>query len=154
MGMTAFLLRLADYLPSRTRGFVTEARLGLLTQFLMFGVVGLFGFTLDTLTVYALRHDMGLYAAGMAGYVSGATGTWFCNRLWTFRGQSSGMTWYAQWGRFMMANLPGFAINRGLYVVLITFVGAAAREPVIAVFAGAIAGMTLNFNLSRKMVFR
>jgi hypothetical protein len=25
---------------------------------------------------------------------------------------------------------------------------------VIAVFAGAVAGMTLNFNLSRKMVFR
>jgi hypothetical protein len=36
----------------------------------------------------------------------------------------------------------------------VTFVAVAAREPVLAVFAGAMAGLTLNFNLSRKLVFR
>jgi putative flippase GtrA len=36
----------------------------------------------------------------------------------------------------------------------VTFWELAARQPVIAVFAGALAGMTLNFNLSRKIVFR
>ena len=59
-----------------------------------------------------------------------------------------------QWRRFLTANLGGFIINRGVYMLLVTFVDIAAREPVIAVFAGAVAGMTLNFNLSRKMVFR
>jgi putative flippase GtrA len=59
-----------------------------------------------------------------------------------------------QWRRFLAANLTGFIINRGLYAILVTFVAAAARQPVIATFAGALAGMALNFNLSRKMVFR
>jgi putative flippase GtrA len=54
----------------------------------------------------------------------------------------------------MTANLPGFVVNRGVYILLVSFVGLAARQPVIAVFAGAIAGVTLNFNLSRKIVFR
>ncbi len=62
--------------------------------------------------------------------------------------------WHVQWRRFLAANLGGFVINRGVYMALVTFVAAAARQPVIAVFAGAMAGMTLNFNLSRKVVFR
>jgi putative flippase GtrA len=59
-----------------------------------------------------------------------------------------------QWARFLTANLSGFIINRGIYALLVTFVAVAALEPVIAVFAGAVAGMMLNFNLSRKLVFR
>jgi len=82
------------------------------------------------------------------------TGTWLCNRLWTFRHLVSSHAWFVQWWRFLIANLGGFVINRGVYALLVTFVDVAAREPVIAVFAGALAGMTLNFNLSRKLVFR
>jgi hypothetical protein len=42
----------------------------------------------------------------------------------------------------------------GLYAVLVTFVPLCAAEPVWAVAAGAVAGMFLNFSLSRSMVFR
>jgi putative flippase GtrA len=109
---------------------------------------------IDTGTVYALRGFVGLYVAGLAAYFTAATVTWICNRLWTFRHVPRTVPWHVQWWRFLTANLGGFVINRGIYMLLITFVDVAAREPVIAVFAGAIAGMTLNFNLSRKMVFR
>lgn len=152
--MTSFLIRLAANLPAPLRGFATEARIRLLVQFGMFGVVGLIGFVVDTMTVYALRHAVGLYVAGLAAYLTAATGNWLLNRLWTFRDHQSSEPWCVQWLRFMGANLWGFAVNRGLYVILVTFIDAAAREPVIATFAGAIAGMTLNFNLSRKLVFR
>jgi putative flippase GtrA len=152
--MTAFLLTLASVLPEPLRGLVTDARIRLLVQFGMFGIVGLIGFTIDTATVYALRHATGLYVAGMLAYFTAATGTWFFNRLWTFRGMTGTEPWYVQWFRFLLANLSGFVVNRGVYVILVTFVAAAAREPVIATFSGAVAGMTINFNLSRKMVFR
>jgi putative flippase GtrA len=125
-----------------------------MVQFVMFGLVGLVGFVVDTATVYALRNALGLYLAGFAAYFTAATGTWICNRLWTFRHMARSDPWHVQWRRFLAANLGGFFINRGVYALLITFVDVAAREPVIAVFAGALAGMTLNFNLSRKMVFR
>ncbi len=152
--MTAFLLRVAAWLPGSLRVHASEARIRLLVQFGMFGMVGLVGFVIDTGTVYALRHAMGLYAAGLAAYFTAATGTWFCNRAWTFRHIGRSEPWYVQWQRFLAANLGGFVINRGVYALLVTFVAVAARQPVIAVFAGAMAGMTLNFNLSRKLVFR
>jgi putative flippase GtrA len=152
--MTAILLQLSAWLPNPLRAYASEARIRLLVQFVMFGMVGLVGFVIDTGTVYALRHAVGLYVAGLAAYFTAATGTWFCNRLWTFRHVGRSVRWHVQWRRFLTANLGGFIINRGVYALLVTFVAVAARQPVIAVFAGAVAGMTLNFNLSRKMVFR
>jgi putative flippase GtrA len=123
------------------------------TQFLMFGTVGTVGFLVDTGTVYALRHPMGLYGAGMLAYGVAATATWMLNRLWTFRGLGSGPA-HHQWARFLVVNLGGFVLNRGTYVVLVTFVALCAAQPVYAVGAGAIAGMFLNFSLSRMVVFR
>jgi putative flippase GtrA len=55
---------------------------------------------------------------------------------------------------FMLTNLCGFVLNRGTYAVLVTFVPAAVRQPVIATASGAIAGMFVNFSLSRRLVFR
>lgn len=152
--MTAFLLQLSARLPASLRARASEGRIRVLVQFAMFGLVGLVGFVIDTGTVYALRHAVGLYVAGLAAYFTAATGTWFCNRSWTFRHISRSDPWHLQWRRFLAANFTGFVINRGVYVLLVTFVATAARQPVIAVFAGAMAGMTLNFNLSRKLVFR
>lgn len=154
MVMTAFLINLSAWLPPPLRALATEARIALLVQFGMFGMVGLIGFVLDTATVYALRHALGLYVAGLLAYFTAATGTWFFNRQWTFRHVTGSEPWYVQWRRFLAANMTGFVVNRGLYSLLVTFWDAAAREPAIAVFAGAAAGIMLNFNLSRKMVFR
>jgi len=122
-------------------------------QFIRFGVVGATGFLVDTATVYGLRHALGLYGAGLAAYVTAATGNWILNRLWTFRGHGTGPA-YRQWARFMMTNLGGFVLNRGTYSVLVTFVPACAAQPVFAIGAGAIAGLFVNFNLSRRLVFR
>jgi putative flippase GtrA len=154
MPVTAFLLQLSTWLPHPLRSHASEDRIRLLVQFGMFGVVGLGGFVIDTGTVYALKGRFGLYVAGLVAYFTAATGTWIFNRVWTFRHVARTDAWHVQWRRFLAANMGGFVINRGLYAVLVTFVDVAARQPVIAVFAGAIAGMALNFNLSRKIVFR
>jgi putative flippase GtrA len=140
-------------LPAPLRRSATPERLVMAAQFVRFGVVGLIGLVVDTATVYALRQQLGLYGAGLAAYVVAATLNWVLNRLWTFRGQGSGPA-HRQWGMFMITNLAGFVLNRGTYVLLVTFVAAAADQPVIATAAGSIAGMLVNFNLSRRLVFR
>ena len=140
-------------LPPSLRRTATPARLILAAQFLRFGIVGMAGLIIDTATVYALRHSMGLYGAGLVAYLTASTGNWILNRAWTFRGQGSGPA-HRQWARFLVANLAGFVLNRGTYVLLVTFVPAAADQPVIATAAGAIAGLGVNFILSRKLVFR
>ncbi len=125
----------------------------MLEQFLRFGTVGVAGFVVDTATVYASRGVLGLYGAGMLAYLTAASATWALNRAWTFRGMGSGPA-HRQWMKFMAANTVGFTLNRGTYVLLVTFMAAAAAQPVIATAGGAIAGMFVNFSLSRRLVFR
>ncbi len=151
--MHALLLRLATQLPTTARDFATEARIRTFVQFLMFGTVGTFGWVLDTATVYGLRHQLGLYGAGLVAYVVAATGTWLCNRLWTIRGSGDGPA-HRQWARFLGANAVGFLLNRGTYALLVTFVALCAAQPAFATAAGAVAGMFVNFSLSRTIVFR
>jgi putative flippase GtrA len=140
-------------LPSSLWRSIGPDRIVLAKQFIRFGIVGGIGFVLDTATVYALRHPLGLYGAGLVAYVVAASGNWLLNRIWTFRGQGSAPV-HRQWAMFMIANLAGFVLNRGTYAVLVTVVAAAAEQPVIATAAGAVAGLLVNFNLSRRLVFR
>ena len=147
------LLRVASRLPPPARRFATPARIAMFVQFMMFGTVGTMGFLVDTATVYSLRYSLGLYGAGAAAYLIAATFTWLFNRLWTFRGLGRDPV-HQQWMRFLMFNIFGFILNRGTYAILVTFVPLCAQEPVFATGAGAIAGMFLNFSLSRTMVFR
>ncbi len=151
--MEAPIDRLTGYLPPGLRRHATPERIATLTEFMRFGAVGLIGLVLDTATVYALRGALGLYGAGVVAYLVAASGNWVLNRIWTFRGRGSGPA-HRQWGRFMAVNLVGFALNRGAYALLVTFLAVAARQPVIATSAGAIAGMFVNFTLSRRLVFR
>lgn len=148
--------------PVRLKGRRMEAllvraaspqRIALILQFMRFGTVGVFGFVVDASVVYATRYWLGLYVAGLLSFVVAATANWALNRAWTFRGQGSGPA-HRQWARFMAANLVGFVLNRGAYFILIATSALCADKPVLAVAAGAIAGMFANFALSRRLVFR
>jgi putative flippase GtrA len=124
-----------------------------LAQFVRFGVVGVLGFLVDTATVYAAKPVFGLYGAGALAYPVAASFNWALNRAWTFRGHGTGPR-HHQWARFLAANAVGFVLNRGCYAILVTFSQVCADNPVLAVAAGAIAGLFTNFTLSRRLVFR
>lgn len=149
--MEPLLARLALALPPRFRPGL--ARQHLCAEFLRFGVVGTIGFCFDTATVYATRRALGLYGAGVAAYFIAATVNWGLNRAWTFRGRGAGPA-HRQWMRFLAANLLGFTLNRGTYAALIATSRLAVAYPVLAVAAGSLAGMLVNFTLSRRLVFR
>jgi putative flippase GtrA len=140
-------------MPSPGWRAATPARLLVARQFARFAVVGLIGLVIDTAAVYGLRGTFGLYGAGVVSYFIAATGNWVLNRVWTFRGHGSGPA-HRQWAMFVTTNLVGFVLNRGTYAILVTFLAAAAAQPVIATSAGAVAGMLVNFTLSRRVVFR
>lgn len=125
----------------------------MLSQFLRFGAVGAFGFVVNTAVLYAARGVLGLYGAEVLAYFIAATANWALNRVWTFRGLSTGAL-HRQWALFLATNTLGFALNYGTYATLVTVSALCAAEPVIAVAAGSIAGMFANFTLSRRLVFR
>ena len=112
------------------------------------------GFVADTAVVYALRAPAGLYVAGTAAYGVAVTVTWWVNRIWTFRGISNIGPMRRQWAYYAIANLPGLLLNLGTYFALVAGSPFCAAYPVIAVAAGAGAGMFANFTLSRALVFR
>ena len=132
---------------------LTPERRLLLTSFLRFGVVGTSGFGVDTAALYAVKGTVGVYAGAMLSYVVAATWTWWLNRTWTFRGMGQG-PWWRQWMHFMAVNLAGFVCNRTVFYTLVTVSALVLANPVIALAAGAVAGLFANFALSRRLVFR
>jgi putative flippase GtrA len=135
------------------RRSATPERMIMVGQFMRFAVVGFSGFLVDNATVYGTRYWLGLIVAGVLAYFTSATWNWALNRAWTFRGKGTGPA-HRQWRMFMITNLAGFVLNRGLYMILVTSVAAAAEQPVIAIAAGSVAGLFVNFSLSRRLVFR
>ncbi|MBE9606818.1 GtrA family protein [Acetobacteraceae bacterium H6797] len=140
-------------------GFVARrlgpARTALFAEFIRFGVVGVAGLVVDTLVLYAmLGLGAGLYGGRIISYIAAASTTYALNRAWTFRARAGQAPIARQWALFLAVNLVGFAMNYGTYVALVSFWPLAAAHPVIAVAAGAIAGMGGNFILSRRLVFR
>ncbi len=146
--------RVAEALPAPLQRHATPERVRLLAQFIVFGVVGVVGFVVDTAVVYATRDWAGLYIAGTLAYAVAVTTTWWLNRVWTFRGLGRTGPVARQWATFVLASLPGLCLNLGTYFVLVTVVPLCIVHPVIAIAAGAVAGMFANFTLSRTMVFR
>ncbi|MXV44067.1 GtrA family protein [Saccharibacter sp. 17.LH.SD] len=126
----------------------------LVQQFFQFGVVGVVGFTMDWCSTMLLCGVVTLKIAALLAYGIAASGTWLLNRLWTFRRENQ--TCYnsaKQWGRFLLANLPGFVLNRGAVFLALSLIPLTQEWPVIALLCGTLCGMFVNFTLCRKFVF-
>ncbi len=143
-----------DWVLARADGVVAAvARLGVPADFVRFGVVGCFGFCWDTGTVYATRGLIGIYAAGVLGFMVAASANWMMNRWWTFRHRVHDAM-HVQWLRFLGVNSIGFVINRGILFTLVALYVAVRHQPVFGIIAGSAAAMLFNYFLSKMFVFR
>ena len=125
-----------------------------LTRLFRFGVIGSFGFVWDTATTYATKGVIGLLPAALLAFVVAATLNWVANRLWTFRDRTCHRSLARQWLLYMAANSLGFLLNRGTVAFLVLSSAMCRSAPVIALAAGAVAGLAANFSLSHRVVFR
>ena len=124
-------------------------------QFCKFGVVGTVGFVVDNAFVYTahFRFGAGLILAGILSFFVAGSCNWFLNRMWTFRGASKGRVHY-EWLLYLATNAAGFILNRGVYIALIAASAPCRLHPVLALAAGSVAGLGVNFVMSRRMVFQ
>lgn len=124
-------------------------------QLLSFSIVGVIGFLVDTAALYVAIGLLGagLYGGRVISYLAAATVTWALNRRFTFEAQRSANR-VAEWGRFLAANAVGGSVNYATYALLVMFCPFVATNPVLGVAAGSIAGLIINFSLSRYLVFR
>lgn len=125
----------------------------LLQQFIAFSIVGTIGFVVDTGVLYgALALGFGYYYGRVVSYLCAATVTWLLNRRFTFK--STGQNKRREWARFVVLNLAGFAVNYGVYAACLAADPIFIAHPVLAVAAGSIAGLFVNFTINKYLVFR
>jgi putative flippase GtrA len=125
-------------------------------EFVWFAIIGTGAFCVDTAVLYAmLTTGLGFFAGRFVSYLIAVTCTWYANRRVTFAAaRSEGMRGSAsEWLRFVTANLGGGAVNYSLYAALIAATPTARAYPVLGVAAGSIAGLAVNFTLSKFVVF-
>ncbi len=132
---------------------LTPAQQLLLRQFIQFGMIGVAGFVWDTCVVYATAPLIGPYAAGVVSFFIVGSINWGANRYWTYRHLNHDAV-HRQLVMFLIANTVGFVLNRGTYIALVATQPLFRHYLVLAIAAGAVAGMFVNFFLSRRLVFR
>jgi putative flippase GtrA len=123
-------------------------------QFLRFAVVGAAGFAVDSAALYIAMQWLhsGHYLGRLISYLIAATFTWAMNRRFTFAGQVTRRR-LSQWLKFLAVNSTGGAANYAVYALLVGTSMLVTEWPVIGVAAGSVAGLAINFILSRKLVF-
>lgn len=125
------------------------------SQLIRFSLVGVIGFIIDVgvLTAAIFFLYLGPYYGRLLSYLVAASSTWFMNRHFTFPGSKKN-GFHRQWGKFLVVNALGGAINLGVYTVCISGVIFGAVTPVTAVAFGSLAGLVFNFGASRRWVFQ
>ena len=126
----------------------------ILNQFIRFGLVGTVGFLVDSgvLTILIKFTERGPFLSRIISYMFSATVTWYLNRNITFKSYKQGSL-RGEWIKYIFANLFGALLNYGVYAVMIIRVPLVNAYPIIGVAAGSIAGMMVNFTMSRVYVF-
>jgi putative flippase GtrA len=142
-----------DAALSLARRRLTQEQFALAEQFAKFAVVGGIGFCADTGVIYALNPFIGPYYAGTISFLIVGSLNWLLNRIWTYRHLQHSAP-HRQVVAFLGANAIGFVINRGTYFTLVATVPFCHAHLVVPVAAAAVAGMFINFFLSRRLVFK
>jgi putative flippase GtrA len=129
-------------------------RLRDLPQFIRFGIVGGIGFGVDVGVLYFVLYDLGFghYGGRVISYLAAATTTWYLNRNFTFiHARSENRS--REWARFVALNTLGGMVNYFVYTAYISLHGVSMSAPAIGVAAGSLAGMIVNFLVSKHFAF-
>jgi len=90
------------------------------------------------------------YLGRVVSYLAAASAGWWLNRCFTFASRGARRR---EWLRYLIANLGGGLTNYTVYAVLIALAPLCRAHPVLAVAAGSLSGLVLNFAASRRFVF-
>lgn len=117
-----------------------------------FAGVGVLGFVVDAATLLAMLQFLPEGVARFVAFCVAVTFTYMANRWFTFdaKGQPGFIRSYV---KFIIANSGGGLVNLVVSTTALKLDGPLISHPVIAVGLGSIAGMLINYTLSRRFVF-
>jgi len=121
-----------------------------LLLFLRFCAVGSVGFAVDSGVTLAL-HRFGLapLTARVSAFLLAATVTWILNRDFTFRSGGGPRRWLL----YVALTASGGLLNVALFWVWVGYFGTSRLNLVVGVAIGSAAALSLNFGVSKHLVF-
>lgn len=121
---------------------------------ILFGIVGIVGFVVDTAVLYLLIEFLGPFYARIISFLSAVFFTWLLNRHFTFQNRNSGLSIRREFLAYLLLMLGGGSVNYAVYAFLIVAYPYAFHHPILGVAAGSLAGMIVNLVSSRFLLFR
>ena len=99
-------------------------------ELVLFGLVGVIGFIVDSGVLYLLKASLGLYYGRLFSFICAVLTTWILNRHLTFSERSSGLSLFQEFSRYLGLMLGGGVMNYVSYALLVYYVEFVARQPV------------------------
>jgi len=122
-------------------------------QIAQFAFAGAIGFLVDALVLVWLHPLLGAYVGRLASFACAVFATWLINRSLAFRHQRAGKPLHREFSLYFLTTLGGGAVNIACYSLLVYAFEFPVQWLPLAVAAGSLAGMMVNFWLSRAFVF-
>jgi putative flippase GtrA len=122
-------------------------------QLLQFAFAGTVGFLVDAGVLLLAHPWLGAYFGRLLSFGCAVVTTWLINRSLTFRHQGSNQPLHREFSRYFLTTLAGGAVNLACYSLLVYGLALSTRALPLAVGAGSLAGMMVNYWLSRAFVF-
>jgi putative flippase GtrA len=126
------------------------------SRFVVFGLVGAAGFVVDAGILAILTHTLGweVHLARLLSFLTASATTWRLNRRYTFDSGGGDGRQFVEWLRYLWSSAAGGLVNYGAFSAVIAFAGDRGNYPLIGVAVGSIAGMSVNYLLYSRYVFR
>jgi len=131
-----------------------KSLIGRYHNILLFGAAGFLGYVVDLITTLSFEPLMGHYISRIPAFVFASTTTWLFNRSITFRHRKSGKNLRTEWLHYQGLMIGGLSVNYLVYAVMVTLLPEGVSTITIAVAAGSLAGMFINFVTSSKFIYK
>lgn len=125
-----------------------------LDQMVRFAVGGIVGYVVDAGVLMIAAPWAGPYAGRLLSFAVAVISTWLFNRFVTFHQQRGNLSVLHELARYFAVCLGGGSVNLVAYSLVVYLFNLTGSWLLLAVAAGSLAGMTINFTLSRRFVFR
>jgi putative flippase GtrA len=119
-------------------------------------MAGTVGFVVDSGVLYLCVRLFGWdpYSGRALSFLAAATTTWALNRRFTFRNQTPRTRLPGQYLRYLLGALTGGSVNYATYAGLVYTSVWVQTYLIVGVAVGSLAGMVVNFAVSKWWVFR
>jgi putative flippase GtrA len=123
-------------------------------RFVFFVISGVVGFCVDVGILYLLKETAGLVIGRLFSFFCAVLSTWLVNRTLTFQGRSSHLPLHREFLHYLALMLLGGVCNYLTYLWLIHQYPLMYQHPVIAIAAGALVGLLVNWTSTHLVLFK